>query len=193
MLRFLAHATLLSFRAPRHGVRLILDNVQGAQGAAILFGLALVALCLMISLEWLFVGPPDMSRLPEGTPLPNMAQAVQGAALMSVIAFAVLTLFVFGVGRLFGGQGELTDVAVALAWHSLITAVFAPFVSVSQMMAEGGPAFWRIGLMLFTSWMLICFIAEAHRFASAWRVGGVMAGVMFALSVFSLFLLRGAA
>jgi hypothetical protein len=193
MLGFLANTTLLSFRDPRRGVRMILDNVHGVQGAAVLLGLALVALCLIVTVEWLLFGAPDMSGLPEGAPKPTLAQAVQGTALVSAISFGFITAIVFGVGRMFGGTGDLPTIAVALAWHSLITAIFAPFVSLRHMTAEGGPDFWRIGLILFTLWLLICFIAEAHRFASAWRVGGVLAGFMFGLSVFTLFLLRGAA
>lgn len=193
MLAFLAEAALLSFRDPRRGVRVILDNVQGVQGAAVLFGLALVALCLIVAVQWVLVGPPDMSGLPAGTPAPTLPMAVQGTAFASALAFALITAIVFGVGRMFGGAGDLPTVAVALAWHSLITSIFAPFVSITHMMAEGGPAAWRIGLMLFTMWLLVCIVAEAHRFASAWRVGGVLVGMMFLLSVFSLFLLRGAA
>lgn len=193
MLHFLLDATFLSFRDPRRGVRMILDNVQGAQGAAVLLGLALVALCLIVAVEWLLVGPPDMSALPDGAPLPTLAQAVQGTAFISAISFGFITAMVFGLGRVFGGTGDLITVAIALAWHSLITAIFAPFVSLRYMTAEDGPEFWRIGLLLFTMWLMICFVAEAHKFASAWRVGGVVAGVMFGISVFTLFLLRGAA
>lgn len=193
MLGFLTDAAFVSFRDPRRGVRIILDNVHGMQGAAILLGLALVALCLIVAVEWIVIGPPDMSRLPEGAPVPTLAQAVQGTALVSALSFGFITAFVFGVGRMFGGTGDFPTVAVALAWHSLITAIFAPFVSVTHMMAEGGPAAWRVGLMLFTMWMLICIITEAHNFASAWRVGAVLAGFLFGLSAFTLFLLRGAA
>lgn len=192
MLDFLATATFQSFRNPRQGVRMILDNVQGVQGAAILFGLALVAICLIAAAEWLLVGPPPV-RLPEGAGEPTLALGIQGIALVSAVTFGFMTAIVFGVGRMFGGVGDFPTVAVALAWHSLITSIFAPFVSINHMMAEGGPDFWRIGLMLFTMWMLICFITEAHRFASAWRVGGVLIGFMFGLSAVSVILFRGAA
>ncbi|MGB0853905.1 MAG: hypothetical protein ACPGSI_11470 [Pikeienuella sp.] len=192
MQAFLIEAVVLSLRDPRRGVRLVLDNVQGTQGALVMFGLALIISCLVAALHWILVGPPDLSHLPAETPVPTLSQAVQGMLIVSAMFLAVFMGIVFGVGKLFGGTANIAAVVVALAWHSILTAPLAPFVTVSSIMGPDGPAFWRIGLLLFTTWLLICFVAEVHRFRSAWLVGAVVAGFMFGLSLIFVASLSGA-
>ena len=99
--------------------------------------------------------------------------------IFSAVAFAFVCGVVFGVGRLFGGAGSLLNVAAAMAWHSLITVVFTPFLSLTALTGEGGGAALPIFIMLFIAWLLVNFAAEAHQFKSVWKVAAVMVGLLF--------------
>ena len=74
------------------------------------------------------------------------------------------------------------QVAAVVAWHSLVTAPISLFVNPLAMMSPdanpGAGAFIGMALMAFSVWLFVNFVAEVHRFASAWRVAGVMFGAL---------------
>ena len=195
MLTFLANTALLSLREPRRGLRLILDNVQGAQAALLLFGLAVVVSCLAIAFVWIVSGPPDFGPLPDGVPAPSLNVMIIASVVSAVMEFAVLTGAIFGIGKLFGGKGKFLEIAVAVSWLSMLSSPLAPFLQIRPNPEAPlfGVKVWQLGMMFFVFWLLICFIAEAHRFKSAWRVGGFFLGFAVFLALISTILTPGAA
>lgn len=172
MLNTLLENAVLSFRAPRKGARAIIDMVSGWDGVALIFGLAFT---LTAILTLLGVSIADRS---EATG--DGMQFVVTNLIFSLVAFAFSTGLIFGIGKLFGGKGELLEVATIMAWHSLITVAFTPFISLEATMEGAGPAaIFQFILMGVALWLLVNFITEAHRFESAWRVGAVMMGGVF--------------
>ncbi len=175
MLQELLKSVIDSFVAPRAAARRIMDNVTDFQGVAVIFGLSftLSAIVLLVKATFGAEAAADIERAG------GALSAVSSMLIYSAVAFAFVCGVVFGVGRLFGGVGTLLNVAAVIAWHSLITVVFSPFMSVSSLTSESGAALIPIFIMFFVAWLLINFTAEVHQFKSVWKVAAVMVGLLF--------------
>jgi hypothetical protein len=89
----------------------------------------------------------------------------------------IVTALATWVGRAFGGRGSAERVAAAVAWVNLAQNVaLLPFAFVTAFVG-GGFAILAFVVSLWLVWVLACFIAEAHGFASPGRVLGAMIGV----------------
>ena len=183
MLKTLIDTALLSLRAPRSGARAIMDMIDGYEGVAVLFGIAF-SLTAILTLIGFSIAPQSVDG---GSAL----EFVFLNLFVSIAAFAFTTGAVYVVGKMFGGAGSFLDVATVMAWHSLITVVFSPFLSPEALMSEGAGAGLQLALIGVAFWLLVNFIAEAHRFQSAWRVAGVMLGGVFVAGVVLPLLLIG--
>ncbi len=75
----------------------------------------------------------------------------------------------------------------AMAWHNLIVVVFLPFLSISALTSQEGTSAVPVIIMLFIMWLLANFAAEAHRFASVWKVAAVMISLLFSVSALLVF------
>lgn len=174
MLQELVKSVIDSFVAPRAAARRVIDNVQDFQGVAVIFGLSFTLSAIVLLLK-ASVGAETADFAEMGGALPFIISNL----IFSAVAFAFMCGVVYGVGRLFGGVGTLLNVAAAMAWHSLITVVFSPFLSLTSLTAEGGGSALPIFIMLFIAWLLVNFAAEAHQFKSVWKVAAVMVGLLF--------------
>lgn len=174
MLQELVKSVIDSFVAPRAAARRVIDNVQDWQGVAVIFGLSFTLSAIVVLVQSSFSADAAADLDKAGGAFP----AIIALLFYSVISFAFFSAIVFGVGRMFGGAGTLLNVAAAMAWHSLITVVFSPFLSLSALTADGGAPMLTIFIMLFIMWLLVNFAAEAHQFKSVWKVAAVMVGLM---------------
>lgn len=177
---------ILTFRAPRRGARFAIDRFDTLERVALIFALAFAANALLMSVRGVLTGE-DLSG--EMGPIGFLV----GNLFASLVAFTLMVVMILVIGRLFGGRANLMEVSAALAWHSLVTAAFAPFINPVALMTEAqGPGF-IISLLLIgvTLWLLVNFIAEAHGFRSAWRVAAVMFGGLFLLGALVPFFLAG--
>lgn len=175
MLQELVKSVIDSFVAPRTAARRVMDNVTDFQGVAVIFGLSFTLSAIVLILKTFFSAEAAADIERAG----GAISAVVSLLISSAVAFAFVSVVVLGVGRLFGGVGSLLNVAAVIAWHSLITVVFSPFMSVTALTSETGAALIPVFIMLFVGWLLINFTAEAHQFKSLWKVAAVMVGLLF--------------
>lgn len=175
MLQELMKSVVDSFVAPRAAARRVIDNVQDFQGVAVIFGLSFTLSAIVLLLKTSL----GAGQAAEFDPAGGALAFIFSNLIFSAVAFAFVCSVVYGVGRLFGGVGSLLNVAAAMAWHSLITVVFTPFLSLSALTSEDGGSALPIFIMLFIAWLLVNFAAEAHQFKSVWKVAAVMVGLLF--------------
>lgn len=164
-----------SFVAPRAAARRVIDAVQDFQGVAVIFGLSFTLSAIVLLLKTSLGAEAGADLNAAGGAFPFIISNL----IFSAVAFAFMCGVVFGVGRLFGGVGTFLNVAAAMAWHSLITVVFSPFLSLSALTSSDGASALPIFIMLFIAWLLVNFAAEAHQFKSVWKVAAVMVGLLF--------------
>lgn len=173
MLNFLIDTLLLSYRAPRAAARRVLDHVTTYEAIGLIFGVS-VALSSFLAALVAHLG----GRYVVGFGF------VVSSLVVSVVVYVAAVLLIHRGGALFGGRASLRDIAAMVAWHSLATVIFAPLIasvslpglSPSMMAMLGFGQLLMIGVAL---WLLANFVAEAHGFASALRVAGVMLSGLF--------------
>lgn len=183
MVGFLASMVLLSYRAPRVAMRRVLEMITSFEGVALLFGVSFTvnAVLMLAIAQFAGHGGADVGFL-----IYNF--------LISLTAYLIAVALIFWIGKAFGGRGRLLDVATAVAWHSLVTVIFAPVVAVATMpgLAEsalGLVAVAQIVMIGVIIWLMASFVAEAHGFRNALLVAFTLFGGLFVLGfVASLFL-----
>jgi hypothetical protein len=174
---------------PRASVRRMIDGGHGLD-VVLLF----VLLALLVRQIFVVLVLGDRSQN-DGLQLGmHVSALIEGA-----ISFMLLSAVVYGLGRVFGGNGSWRETNLAMAWYLLVTSVFVPLalpamihVAEAVAAAEGGtvgpvdiPGSLLVmfavasGAML---WLFACYIAELHRFARTWNVVAVMLGLSVALS-----------
>lgn len=166
--------------APRASARRVLLARYGVD-VALLF--AVLAYAVQAMLQIVIPGartlPEGMSGIPVGMHFVNL--------LLQVLIIWILSMAVFGIGRLFGGQGSRSQAFVLVAWHALVTTLLAPLFLLGAAQIQGGEIPAGALFVLFVAgsiylWVLACFTAELHGFRSPWGVMGVMLAVMFLFS-----------
>ena len=174
MLNDLIRNIVETYSAPRATVRRVIDSVTDLTGVALIFGLSFSLNAIILILRaWL--APEEAGDL-----LGSGLELVLVNLIVSALLFGVMSAVVYGVGRMFGGKGEFLEVMTALAWHNLVTVIFAPFMSFQSLSGGSGGAFAiQAAMMLVVVWLLVNFVAEAHRFASTLKVAAAIAGLLF--------------
>jgi len=176
-----------AYAAPGRSGRRILVGI-GTWRQALLLGclaLSVQALVTLLSL-WLIDG-----LLPSPT-----KGGAEGFGVQAAILPLLLVLLVFGVGRLFGGQGDLRAVFTVVAWFGLVTSALIPFqIAWLRLVYGGGGApsvLLLVGLAVeaYVLWMLAHLIAAAHGFGSPVRVFAVIFGALLAFSALLVATLR---
>ncbi|MEL6793225.1 MAG: YIP1 family protein [Pseudomonadota bacterium] len=175
-----------TYKSPRRGARMAIEAFDTFERIALIFGLSFCINAVMLVLRSIAIG----EEVSGGA---GVVGFVVGNLFASAVAFVIMVVLAFAIGRLFGGKGEPPEIAAALAWHSLITAPFALVMNPFALMSEtfGAGAILSTILVGVTLWLLVNFIAEAHRFSSAWKVGGVIFGALFLLGALLPILLAG--
>ena len=177
---------IATFRAPRQGARFAIERFDTIERVALVFALAFAGNALLMTVRGAMTGEDIAGEMgPIGFLLGNL--------FASALVFSVMVVAILIIGRLFGGKATPLQLSAALAWHSLVTAIFAPLVNPAALLTgEPGPAFVisvaLIGVMI---WLLVNFVAEAHGFRSAWRVAAVMFGGIFLFGALVPFIIAG--
>lgn len=127
---------------------------------------------------------------------PEMAVASPNPIVLGLAQFAILLVSVIlidRIGRMMGGSGDLPGAILAVAWLQFVLTCFQIVQTTVVLISPflGVPLFIA-GLVIFF-WLLTCFIAELHGFASLGRVFGMVLFVMmgFALGLSVLLTLLG--
>lgn len=155
--------------SPRRSVRRLLD--AGPLGVDTILALVLLSHVVQ-SMATLAV--PD-ARNPEFSALGWHVRAV----IQNVVGFGVSSALVFGVGRLFGGKGDIAACFAAMAWCGLVTSFLYPLL-IAGIPTGPEPTVTPLGLLLlFTGvaigfWVAAGCVAEVHGFASTGSVLGAM-------------------
>jgi hypothetical protein len=111
-------------------------------------------------------------------------------ATLAFVNYVLVSMIAFYLGRAFGGMGKPSDVATAVAWHSVLSAaltpvqamIFRPTLPAEGEAAPGGVSVVLLGFYIgFNLWLLGSCIAEAHGFRSTGRV--VAATLAVAMSI----------
>ena len=178
------------FLQPRASVRRILD---GGHGFDVVILMVLLAILTREIFILIFIGGrSDAFGL-------TLALHVQ-ALVTGMISFLFMSALVFGIGRVFGGTGSWREANLAMAWYLLVISVVVPLVlpaviHVTEVVDAAGddpvasvdiPAKLMVMFTVASGvilWLFACYIAELHRFASAWSVLAVMLGLLLALAV----------
>jgi hypothetical protein len=176
---------------PRLAVRRVLDARPGGGDR-----LALVALAAALQgLLWTVAGlaAPSLfgGALAGGIGLPGHL----ALAAVLFVNFALTSLGAYVIGRRCGGTGGLTEVATAIAWHSVLGAALTPLQAMA-FLGGGAPGAPPLGgamtgasalsVMLYGGlnlWLLAACVAEAHGFRSTARVAGVTLAAFVAVGL----------
>lgn len=170
---------------PRQAAARILAGNHGAD-AAVLF--LVLAYLIQAMLQILLLGAREQ---PEGAAsVPAVAFHLLNIVLQAAMA-GIISLLIFGIGRVFGGTGSRLQAFVLVAWHTLVTTVLSPVFLIGMGQLGAGEISGAVlGLMVVAVsiwlWVLAVYTAVLHRFRSPWGVMGVMVGLSFLLS--SLFM-----
>lgn len=164
---------------PRPVARIVIDRVPDGATRLMLVGLAVA----MQGCFWAI-----LSLIAPGMFEGAMAGGVGFGshiflAALAFANFAITATIAFWLGRQFGGTGSFTDIASAVAWHTVLASSLTPLQAVAFGMPGGAPfALLFMGLNIY---LLAACLAEAHHFRSVARVAGaimaVLAGLAFLL------------
>ena len=174
--------------APRATARRVIDSQPDLRGRLMLLGLAAALQGMLWALT---------SVLTQGLGGGIGFGGQIRLAVQVFVNYAITATVAYHLGRRFGGQGSPTDVAVAVAWHAMLTAALTPLLvlAVSGATPEaglsGGSAFLILGYAGYNIWLLGCCIAEAHRFESAARVAAAAFGISVAVGTVLLLVVGG--
>ncbi len=159
-------------------MRRLLDG--GPHGVETVLQLVVLAYVLQVMMFGLVV---DLRAEDQG-PVAFHVQAL----LNHLISFITSAALVFGIGRLFGGQGTVPDVFAGVAWIELMISVLVPVVILAWPDdPEAGPTAIQSLLLLASVaigvWMIAGSVAEMHRFQST---GSVILGMLIVLAIATL-------
>ncbi|GMG83587.1 hypothetical protein LNKW23_28000 [Paralimibaculum aggregatum] len=106
----------------------------------------------------------------------------------AVMEFAVTVGLVFGVGRMFGGKGNVADCVTGIAWFNLITSFLVPLTAPALPGLFTGEITAAAALLLFAGTAIFCWvfagvIAGIHRFRST---GSVLMAMMVLITLTTL-------
>ncbi|MDT8343718.1 MAG: YIP1 family protein [Thermohalobaculum sp.] len=130
---------------------------------------------------------PGARNLPEGVEQVPVTLHLLNIIIQAMV-IGVLSLMVFGAGRIFGGTGSRKQAFVIVAWHTLVTTLLSPvFLFGMAQIAAGQPVSPVVLVLLvvtgsFWLWVLAVYTAVLHGFRNPWGVLGVMLGISFLVS-----------
>jgi hypothetical protein len=118
----------------------------------------------------------------------------------ALLSFAVFSVAICYVGRLFGGKGTLRQTGLVLAWYLLVTSVIVPLAlpavlriveaAEAAAAAPTTPASLPAGaalIVLISSgvlmWLFASYVAELHRFTRTWSVLAAIIGLSIPFSM----------
>lgn len=166
-----------TLRDPKLGARRVLDLHLPVSVAAMALVLMAVISSLLSSLTYLTSAmdtDPQMQAV-FGNPL--------SLAIMQTIILALICLSIHGIGRWFGGQGDLAGAIAVTAWLEFILILVQGVQLVLWQFSQGLAEFLGlVGLFLFIR-LMTAFIKELHGFRYGILVFLSIIGTIFGLSL----------
>jgi len=122
-----------------------------------------IVLTTLLSHLVAFAIPPSEDELAAGL----QSQPFQ-ALLLPTLIVAITVLGTYLIGRLFGGQGSLSEIATVVVWLQFLMLMFE-FVQIVALLLLG--QFVAMLILAVTIglyfWLFSCFVSVAHGFRSA--------------------------
>lgn len=166
-----------SLQSPRAAARRLLDWQFPASTAGLAIALMAVISAGLTAVSML-VAPDQID--------PNILQMFKNplqVAVLQGLVMVVMAMLMQGVGRMFGGSGNLTDALILIAWTEALLSLLQLAQLVLVLLSPSlSAALGLFGLVLFL-WVLSSFAAELHGFASARKV---LAGLIATVFVVAL-------
>ncbi len=160
-----------TFIAPRDAARQILGWDLGWPTVLLVIATG-IAVDLLIT-QVLMMDLPETLR---EDPIVVLQGTSFGGVALRVAAVFTVSALVTWIGRAFGGSGDLPRVTSAVAWVGLASALLGIVQLVGHFLIPPLMGIVNIALGLLGLWILACFVAEAHRFASTPRVAAALLG-----------------
>ncbi|MGR3715202.1 MAG: YIP1 family protein [Thermohalobaculum sp.] len=181
---------------PRASVRRLLDAGHGLDVA-----LTMVVLAFLVR-EIFFIVTPGARHEMAGLSLGQYFLSLVDA----LITFAVFSVAICYVGRVFGGKGTFRQTGLVLAWYLLVTSAIVPLVLPAVLRiveaaeaagaAPAAPVALPAGAALIVlvgsgvlMWLFASYVAELHRFARTWSVLAAIIGLSIPFSMIASALL----
>lgn len=103
-----------------------------------------------------------------GAPMPFVVGPVVMVVMLAGM-LATTMVFMTWVGRLMGGSGQIEDVAILLIWLQALRALGQVIVAVAALISGALASMLVIMALVVGIWILVQFLAVAHRFDSVLR------------------------
>ncbi|MFW2542661.1 YIP1 family protein [Primorskyibacter sp. 2E107] len=144
--------------APREVARLLLSLRLPNEALVLGFALTVVANALLFSISLLMAPMPETFEL-LSNPLALMAMR----AVMLITMIAALT----GIGRLFGGQASIADIAVLMIWLQVLGLAAQAALTLLAPLAGNIATLLAFAASAIGAYIATAFIDEAHELNSA--------------------------
>ena len=172
----------------RGSMRAELD--RGPTEGRLLFYVMFAGLIWFLGRYALLAYGPLAPTLPADQFVGRVAAEFVGAIFFRTLAFYALAALVGWIARAAGGSGGWRDSRAALFWAALVAAPVTLAATLLSILLTGSPeqvvqAARMLGALAF-AWTTAHCIAEAHGFASIWRVLAAVA-ILAGLFVAGLF------
>lgn len=179
----------LSLKSPKSAIRTVLDwRLSLGESALALTLMAVLSAGLMS----LVIGP-----------LPTEIDPVSAAVLtnpvylaaVQLVGLAMISLFLFLLGRVAGGRGTLPEAVAMMAWLEALLILISVVQVVALVLLPPLGLLLVVGGMVLSVWLTTNFVAELHGFASllltllgviAAFIGAVIAMLLVFLLLFVL-------
>ncbi|MWB77214.1 hypothetical protein GLS40_04180 [Pseudooceanicola sp. 216_PA32_1] len=176
LLRNLVADTVLR---PRLAAKQVLGMAPGRE--AMLLALALIAV-----LNGAFYALALPVEAPSGLPLPAFVNAPVAMAAFAAALLLANVVFLTMSGKILGGVGRFDDLLAISVWLQALRLVLQVGVTVMALLSPGLGGMIAAIAGIWSIWILLNFVAEAHGFSSVARalvafVIGVI-GLAFVLS-----------
>ena len=125
--------------------------------------------------------------IPADFPLPVIASPVQ----YLILTFSMSVMFVFTfvwIGQILGGKGRLATLVLMMAWLMLVYGVANLVLLLLMVLVPFLAGIASLAVVLYTVWVLLVFLKEAHGFPNLGKSVVTIAlslfGVLVGLSIF---------
>ncbi|WP_380052044.1 YIP1 family protein [Falsihalocynthiibacter sp. SS001] len=162
---------------PRVGMRRALDmQIRGA---------ALAQLGALVVVVTGIVGYISNSMMPVAEEA--VAPSPLGYVVVAASNIVISSFVFFWAGRAIKGEGDLQDVALALILHQAFMVLFPLWLSIVVLTVPSIIGIAMIAGFVYLMYLMVGFIAEAHKFPSTWTALLLIVGVLFLLAFALLF------
>lgn len=167
---------------PRAGARIVLGWQLNWNAILLISLIAVVIALLQLSIVGISA---DETSQNAGIAMPTTVSLNSVIYILGQFVGSVLVIFF--IGRLFGGKGSLQDTAMVVGWTGFVQGalILVPTILTLVQPAMGG--LLLLIVLVWSIWIVFCFIAEMHGFASVWKVCGVSFGLALLLAVVLVF------